>query len=58
MPSSSVPLKVVKQRGLRELYQARYALIRPDQHVAWRGESLPHDIFDIVTAKKELQWQH
>jgi len=29
----------VKQRGLLELYQARYALIRPDQHVAWRGDS-------------------
>jgi hypothetical protein len=58
MPSSSVPLKVLKQRGLRELYQARYALIRPDQHVAWRGESLPDDVFDTVTGKKELQWQH
>jgi len=58
MPSSSVPLKVVKQRGLRELYQARFALIRPDQHVAWRGESLAPDVFDTVTGKKELQWQH
>lgn len=24
-------------KGLREAYGARYALIRPDQHVAWRG---------------------
>jgi 2-polyprenyl-6-methoxyphenol hydroxylase-like FAD-dependent oxidoreductase len=58
MPSPSVPLKVVKQRGLLELYQARYALIRPDQHVAWRGDSLSADVFDTVTGKKELQWQH
>jgi hypothetical protein len=26
-----------------DLYQARYALVRPDQHVAWRGNALPHD---------------
>jgi hypothetical protein len=30
-------------RGLHELYGAKYALIRPDQHVAWRGNSLPAD---------------
>jgi hypothetical protein len=47
-------VKWVKQRELRDLYQARYALIRPDQHVAWRGESLAPEIFDIVTGKKEL----
>ncbi|SEO08603.1 2-polyprenyl-6-methoxyphenol hydroxylase [Duganella sp. CF517] len=29
--------------GLALLYQARLALIRPDQHVAWRGDSWPHD---------------
>ncbi|HEX9431280.1 MAG TPA: FAD-dependent monooxygenase [Burkholderiales bacterium] len=66
MPSiaaPSVPLKVVKQAGLRDLYQARYALIRPDQHVAWRGDSLAPEIFDRVTGRspvkhKEEQWQH
>lgn len=26
---------------LADLYQARYALIRPDQHVAWRGNTRP-----------------
>ncbi len=66
MPSiaaPSVPLKVVKQAGLRDLYQARYALIRPDQHVAWRGDSLAPEIFDRVTGRspvkhEEEQWQH
>ncbi|RZT08841.1 2-polyprenyl-6-methoxyphenol hydroxylase [Duganella sp. CF402] len=29
--------------ALAELYQARLALIRPDQHVAWRGNTWPHD---------------
>jgi hypothetical protein len=36
-------LKVVKQPVLRELYLARYALIRPDQHVAWRGDEPPSE---------------
>jgi len=40
---ASIPLKVVKQPGLRELYGARYALVRPDQHVAWRGDEPPSD---------------
>ena len=26
---------------LAELYRARYALIRPDPHVAWRGDAWP-----------------
>jgi hypothetical protein len=50
---NGIPLKLVRQAGLRGLYGARYALIRPDQHVAWRGDSLPSDVFDVVTAKKE-----
>ena len=29
---------------LRDLYQARFALIRPDHHVAWRGDELPTDV--------------
>jgi 2-polyprenyl-6-methoxyphenol hydroxylase-like FAD-dependent oxidoreductase len=34
-----VPLKTINlpQKGIRELYEADLALIRPDQHVAWRG---------------------
>jgi 2-polyprenyl-6-methoxyphenol hydroxylase-like FAD-dependent oxidoreductase len=41
--AARVPLAIVQleERGLRELYRARYALIRPDQHVAWRGNALP-----------------
>ncbi len=35
-----VPLRVVQPRDVdvAELYQANLALIRPDQHVAWRGD--------------------
>lgn len=39
-----IPLRVVTPgtAGLRELYGADYALIRPDQHVAWRGDAVAH----------------
>jgi len=63
MASSTMPLKVLKQPGLRDLYCARYALIRPDQHVAWRGDALVPEILNRVTGRspvkhKEEQWQH
>lgn len=37
------PLTIVRLNNphVRALYDARYALIRPDQHVAWRGDALP-----------------
>jgi hypothetical protein len=40
-----IPLAVlvIDDPELHALYKARYALIRPDQHVAWRGEALPSD---------------
>ena len=49
-----VPLNVVEPADARlpGLYEARYALIRPDQHVAWRGDTLPEDaaaLLDLVT---------
>jgi 2-polyprenyl-6-methoxyphenol hydroxylase-like FAD-dependent oxidoreductase len=38
-----VPVKTLSlaDARLRERYGARLALIRPDQHVAWRGDELP-----------------
>jgi hypothetical protein len=41
-----VPLKVLApaHTRLRDLYQADFVLIRPDQHVAWRGNSIPDDV--------------
>lgn len=49
-----IPLKVlsVKHAQLSALYEARSALIRPDQHVAWRGDALPRDVdalLDTIT---------
>ena len=42
--AAGVPLTVFdasREKPLRDLYAARLALIRPDQHVAWRGERWP-----------------
>lgn len=38
-----IPLKLLalEDARLRDLYEARFALIRPDQHVAWRGNRIP-----------------
>jgi len=40
-----IPLKILApgDERLARLYRARLALIRPDQHVAWRGDALPAD---------------
>jgi hypothetical protein len=46
-----VPLTVydVPAPEARDLYQRGLALVRPDQHVAWRGDVLPDDC-DALTA--------
>ena len=40
-----IPLTVLApgDERLARLYRARYALIRPDQHVAWRDNAMPAD---------------
>ena len=45
-----LPLAVldVCDRGLRETYGSRLALIRPDQHVAWRCDHLPSDCDALI----------
>ena len=41
-----IPLRLVSVQHdeLPGMYEARSALIRPDQHVAWRGDVLPRDV--------------
>jgi hypothetical protein len=38
-----VPLKPLQPRegSVASLYPTRFTLIRPDQHVAWRGDAWP-----------------
>jgi len=46
------PLKVVSiaMPEARDLYGVDYALLRPDQHVAWRGNEIPEDCDAILAA--------
>jgi hypothetical protein len=45
-----VPLKflTLPDLRLRGRYEARFALIRPDQHVAWRGNAMPDDADGLI----------
>ena len=47
---SGLPLKVVTvdDPRFKQLYQARLAIVRPDQHIAWRGHAAPDDPGELV----------
>jgi hypothetical protein len=58
----AVPLTVIApdDERLAALYGARLVLIRPDQHVAWRGDRLgrdPEEIFDILRGGAPEQYR-
>jgi hypothetical protein len=44
------PLAVldVRPREVAELYQHKLVLVRPDQHVAWRGNEEPADAVELI----------
>jgi len=45
-------LDVSASRELRALVQADWILVRPDGHIAWRGDRAdPGDVLDVVTAR-------
>ncbi len=53
---AGVPLKVIQpnEDAIGALYPTRFTLIRPDQHVAWRGDAWPHvalAVFEQVTGR-------
>ena len=44
----------IEEPGILELYERRLALVRPDQHIAWRGDTVPEDcgrLLDIVAGR-------
>jgi hypothetical protein len=45
-----LPLKVValEEPEVREVYERAFVLVRPDGHVAWRGDRLPDDAATII----------
>ena len=54
--TAGVPLKVIQPNELAipVLFPKRFTLIRPDQHVAWRGDAWPHasvGLFEKVTGR-------
>jgi len=53
----SIPCNVVtvEESGIEDLYERSLVLLRPDQHVAWRGNAVPQDaggLLDIVTGRR------
>ena len=45
VPLDTLP---VDSNDARQLYEADFALIRPDQHVAWRGNTFPANVNGLV----------
>lgn len=47
---AGLPLKVVSldEPGVREAYERSLVLVRPDGHVAWRGDAVPANAADII----------
>src|SRR5262245_33766948 len=45
-----VPLKVVDESapGAQRRYRNKLVLVRPDQHVAWRGDGMPNDVLSLI----------
>jgi len=46
----SVPLEVVRIRDphVRHVYERDLVMVRPDQHVAWRGQKPPSDPLAVI----------
>lgn len=53
--SRGVPLTVLHAPQIAEYAGAAMILVRPDQHVAWRGDTAPEDVLGLVdTVRGEL----
>jgi len=47
---AGVPLEVIgmDDKQLREIYERNFVLVRPDGHVAWRGNAIPGNTNEII----------
>jgi hypothetical protein len=45
-----VPLRAItiEDPAIAALYERRLALIRPDGHIAWRGDAVPADALALI----------
>lgn len=55
--ASGIPFKMIQpqEAGIAALYPTFFTLIRPDQHVAWRGNVWPHEsqgLFQQVSGRR------
>jgi 2-polyprenyl-6-methoxyphenol hydroxylase-like FAD-dependent oxidoreductase len=48
--TAGVPLQVrrIADDAVRQIYEREVVLIRPDGHVAWRGDALPDDVATLI----------
>jgi 2-polyprenyl-6-methoxyphenol hydroxylase-like FAD-dependent oxidoreductase len=55
---ANVPFKVLapEDSRLHARYGARFAIIRPDQHVAWRADEIPDDPEEILACITGRNW--
>jgi hypothetical protein len=53
-----MPLKVLRinDAHARSVYEARLVLIRPDHHVAWRGNDVHDPDVAVALVSKTLGW--
>ena len=47
LPLDTIP---IDDPDIAALYERRLALVRPDGHVAWRGDSAPTDPLHVIDA--------
>src|SRR5262249_46818979 len=45
----------IDDEAARELYARKLVLVRPDQHVAWRGDAAPHDPLALIDLVRGAQ---
>jgi hypothetical protein len=50
LAGSKIPVEVlaIEDSHAAGIYHYPYLLVRPDQHIAWRGQSLPGDLGNIL----------
>lgn len=56
----AIPLTVIRldRPDLRPIYERNFLLVRPDQHVAWRGDEIPADTVALLRRAAGQAAQH